>query len=40
MFSEEINKIALSSNANKRIQSILSIKTYAYGKSKDLICNK
>ena len=39
-FTEEINKIALSSNDDKRIQSIASIETYAYGSSKDLVCNK
>ena len=37
MFTEEINKIALSSNDNKRMQSINSIETYAYGTSKDLV---
>ena len=36
-FTEEINKIALSSNDNKRMQSINSIETYAYGTSKDLV---
>ena len=36
VFSEEINKIALSSNDDKRMQSIDSIKTYAYGMNKDL----
>ena len=39
-FTEDINKIALSSNDDKRIQSIDSIETYAYGTSKDLICKK
>ena len=29
IFTEEINKIALSSNNDKRIQSIDSIETYA-----------
>ena len=38
--TEEINKIALSSNDEKRIQSIDSIETYAHGMSKDLIWNK
>ena len=37
VFTEEINKIALSSNHDERIQSIDSIETYAYGTSKDLI---
>ena len=36
VFIEEINKIALSSNDDKRMQSIDSIETYAYGTSKDL----
>ena len=31
VFNEEITKIALSSNDDKRIQSIDSIETYAYG---------
>ena len=30
-----MNKIALSSNDDKRMQSFDSIKTYAYGRSKD-----
>ena len=34
IFTEEINKIPLSSNDNKRMQSIDSIETYAYGTSK------
>ena len=40
VFTEEINKIALSSSDDKRMQSIDSIETYAYGMSKDLICKK
>ena len=40
LFTEEINKIALSANDNKRIQSIDSVETYAYGMSKDLECRK
>ena len=41
-FTEEINNIALSSKnkLNKIIQSIDSIKTYAYGMSKDLLSEK
>ena len=39
VFTEEINKIALSSN-DKRMQTIDSIETYAYGTSKDLVCEK
>ena len=37
VFNEEIKKIALSSNDDKKIQSIDSIETHAYGKSKDLV---
>ena len=40
VFTEEINKIALSLNDDKRIQSIDSIETYAYGTSKDLLSEK
>ena len=40
VFTEETNKIALSSNDNKRIQSIDSIETYAYGTSKNIISDK
>ena len=47
VFTEEINKIAVSSNDDKRVQSIDSIETYAYGTRKDLVsereeikCNK
>ena len=36
VFTEEINKIALSSNDDKRMQSIDSIETYAYRTRKDL----
>ena len=37
VFAEEIKKIALSSNDDKRMQSIDSLETYAYGTSKDLV---
>ena len=37
IFTEEINKIALSLNDDKRIQSIDSIETYAHGTSKDFV---
>ena len=37
LFTEEINKIALSSDDDKRMQSIDSIETYAYGTNKDLV---
>ena len=40
IFTEETNKIALSSNVDKRIQSIASRETYAYETSKDLACHK
>ena len=40
VFTEEINKIALSSNDRKIMQSIDSIETYAYGTSKDLVSEK
>ena len=39
-FTEEIDKIALSSNDSKRMQSTDSIKTYSYGTSKDLLSEK
>ena len=39
-FTEEINKIALSLNDDKRMQWIDSIETCAYGTSIDLICKK
>ena len=37
IFTEEINKIALSSNDDKIMQSIGLIETYAYGMGKDLV---
>ena len=37
MFTEELNKIALISNDNKRRQSIDSLEIYAYGASKDIV---
>ena len=40
VFAEEINKIALSSHDDKRMQSIDSIEKYAYGMSKDPVCKK
>ena len=39
-FTEKINKIALNSNDDKRIQSLDSIETYEYGTSKDLVSEK
>ena len=38
--AEEINKIALSSNDDKRMQSIDSIEKYAYGTSKGVVIEK
>ena len=40
IFTEEINKIALSSNDDERMRSVDSIETYEYGTSKDLISKK
>ena len=39
-FNYEISKIALSSNDNKRMQSIDSIQAYAYGVSKHSVGEK
>ena len=39
-FTEELNKIALSSNADTRMQPVDSTETYAYGRSKDLVSEK
>ena len=40
VFIEEINKIALSSDDDKRMQPIDSKETYPYGTSKDLASEK
>ena len=40
IFTEEINKIVLSSNDVKRMQLIGSIDAYACGTSKDLVSKK
>ena len=40
VLTEEINKIALSSNDDKRMQSIHSIEIYAYGTSKDIVSDQ
>ena len=40
VFTEEINKIALSSNYDKRMQSIDSTESYAYRMNKDLVWKK
>ena len=39
-FTEEINKMILSSSNDKRMQSIDSIETFACRTSKDLVCKK
>ena len=39
-FTAKINKIALSSNDDTRMQSIDLIETYAYGMNKDLVSEK
>ena len=39
-FTQVINKIAVSSDVGNRMESIDSIETYAYGRSKDLISKK
>ena len=40
VFTEEINKVALSLIDDKRMKSIDSIETYAYEMNKDLVCKK
>ena len=40
VFTEEINKISLSSNDDKKMQSIDSTETYAYGTIKGLVSEK
>ena len=40
VFTEEIEKITLSSNDDKRIQSMNSIEKYSYGITKDLVSEK
>ena len=40
IFTEEINKITLSSNYDKRMQSIDSTESYAYRMNKDLVWKK
>ena len=39
VFTEENNKITVSSNCDKIIQPIDLIEAYAYGTSKDLVCD-
>ena len=40
VFTGKTNKVDLSSNNDKIIQSMDSIATYTYGASKDLVCKK
>ena len=40
IFTEEVNKNALSANHDKRTQSSDSIETYAYGTSKEIMHKK
>ena len=40
VFTEQISKIALSSNDDKRIQSVDLVQTYPHRTRKDLICKK
>ena len=40
VYREEVNKIALSSNDNKRLQISDRITTYPYGTSKMMMVNK
>ena len=40
VFTEEINKIALSSSDDNKMKSIDSMETYVYATSKDLVSDK
>ena len=40
ILTEEVHKIALNANDDKRIQSIDSIETYGYGTIEDLVFRK
>ena len=40
VYTEEVNKIVLSSNDNKRLQTSNRITTYPYGTSEMMIINK
>ena len=40
IFTDEVNKITLSTSDDKIVQSINSIETYAYGTSKELACKR
>ena len=38
MYTEEVNKIALSSNDDKRIQTFDRVTTYPYGANVFMVC--
>ena len=38
MYTEEVNKIALSSNDDKRIQTFTTVTTYSYGTNVFAVC--
>ena len=38
MYTEEVNKIALSSNDDKRIQKFDKVTTYPYGTNAFMVC--
>ena len=38
VYTEEVNKIALSSNDDKRLQTSYRIKTYLYGTNTSKVC--
>ena len=40
MYTKEINKIALSTNDDKRLQTFDGITTYPYGASAGKVCEK
>ena len=40
VFTEEVNKTALSTNNHKTIESIDSVEAYAYGTNEKIICKK
>ena len=40
VFTEEVKRIALSANDDKRIQTIDSTETYLFGTGKNLVCTK
>ena len=39
-FTEEGNKISFSTNDNKKVKSMDSVETQAYGTSKGLVCKR